>query len=234
MKHSNKFLNILQFFHKITGEILLAILLISTLHLNSDRGLSAPKLLQKAKISQEKHIYGYLNHYIAARNPTLKYTKRRHLIDTILNKANNLNFSKKLRIRGQQVNPILFLTAIIQVESSFNQYATSPVGARGYMQLMPATHIWLNQKLKQNITVKRITETEVNIDRGISYFNYLLTQLHDIRMACLAYNAGPGNVQRGIWVETYWMRILNTYQKLQRYSKHYSLAKKSKKNKKSS
>ena len=224
MQHNNLFQNINQIIRHNFRESVLALTLASVLFLQIDSYL--PMRLQIAHANAEQQqLYAYLNRHISIRNPNLPQAKRQHLIQTIIKKAEYLQISAKIRIKGQRIRPVLFLTAIIQTESAFQPKAVSPVGARGYMQLMPATYIWLNQKLQQQVSVAHIFETEVNIQRGVFYFNYLLEKLGDIRMACLAYNAGPGNIQRGVWLESYWRSILGHYLKLQqgveRHAKDY-------------
>lgn len=87
------------------------------------------------------------------------------------------------------------LTAMICAESSFNHFdkngniIKSRVGALGYMQLMPSTAKLLN--------VDPINPYQ-NVYGGSIYYKQQLKQFKDERMALYAYNAGPGNVSRGI------------------------------------
>ncbi len=168
---------------------------------------------------------GYLTNYIRLKNPQLEPRIRQHLLRAILTKADTLKLLPSYTILGKPVHPVFFLTAIIEVESSFNPYAVSPVGARGYMQIMPPTLTWLDKYMGMEVTpTHRLFETEVNLDRGIAYFNYLTGKMQNLRLVCLAYNAGPGNIQRGYWKEEYWQRIVNTYLRLHRVAKEQEQA----------
>lgn len=78
--------------------------------------------------------------------------------------------------------------AIMAVESCFDRYAISRVGARGIMQLMPAT--------AASVGVEDSFDPEENIRGGIQYFSDMLQRFDgDITRALAAYNAGPRAVE---------------------------------------
>ena len=87
-----------------------------------------------------------------------------------------------------RVPPELAL-AIAETESGFDPRATSPKGARGIFQLMPATAAELG--VDPNDPVQ-------NIRGGLTYFRKQL-DAHggDVQKALQAYNWGPGNVAKG-------------------------------------
>lgn len=80
--------------------------------------------------------------------------------------------------------------ALIAVESGFNTNAISPKGARGLMQLMPATAKRYGMKNEQELHVP-----SKNIDMGVRHLKDLLN-LHNgqVALAIAAYNAGQGAV----------------------------------------
>lgn len=100
--------------------------------------------------------------------------------------------SKKYKVNIDEIR------AISRRESAFYPYATSGVGARGLMQLMPAT---AKQTAKKNKIpfkhVKDLYDPKVNIMLGSAYYSELLKQFDQNRvLATAAYNAGPGSVRR--------------------------------------
>lgn len=79
--------------------------------------------------------------------------------------------------------------AIIQVESDFDQLAVSTAGARGLMQLMPAT--------ARRLGVTDSFDARQNIFAGTRYLRILLdTYGEDVSRSTAAYNAGERAVAR--------------------------------------
>ncbi len=86
------------------------------------------------------------------------------------------------------VDPVL-VKAVIQVESAYDPSAVSYKGARGLMQLMPAT--------AKRFGVKDIYDIEDNIRGGVEYLAFLLKMFpNDMTRALAGYNAGEGAVVR--------------------------------------
>ncbi|MFP4307359.1 MAG: lytic transglycosylase domain-containing protein [Desulfococcaceae bacterium] len=81
------------------------------------------------------------------------------------------------------------IRAIIHAESAFNPKAVSHRGARGLMQLMPATARFLG--------VRNWFDPEQNIMAGTRYFRQLLDRVDGkVKLALAAYNAGMRNVKK--------------------------------------
>lgn len=89
------------------------------------------------------------------------------------------------------------LMAVARRESAFGPMADSRVGARGLMQLMPATAQGVAQRLGMTITNEDLYDPAINLTLGSSYLSGLLEDYHDNWLLTLAaYNAGPSNVER--------------------------------------
>ena len=81
------------------------------------------------------------------------------------------------------------LASLVKAESGGNARAVSHAGARGLMQLMPATAATLG--------VQDSFKPEENVRGGSSYLDSLLTRYHNnMALALAAYNAGPLAVDR--------------------------------------
>ena len=96
-----------------------------------------------------------------------------------------------------EIDP-LFITAVIKTESTFNTKAVSYAGARGLMQIMPntKTHIEKMESIRPEHR-RSIHDPRYNIKLGIAYIKYLLREFDGNKgLALMAYNWGPGSVQR--------------------------------------
>jgi soluble lytic murein transglycosylase-like protein len=88
----------------------------------------------------------------------------------------------------QGVDPEL-VHAVIRAESSYRPRAESPAGARGLMQLMPAT-------ARRFGVTDRWSPAE-NIRGGIAYLKFLIKHFDgDLSLVLAAYNAGEGAVAK--------------------------------------
>jgi len=89
-----------------------------------------------------------------------------------------------------------FIYAVIRTESNFNEKATSDVGARGLMQIMPDAFDWVKFKKndKREITYDDMFNPEYNIEYGAYLMMYLRNKYNSEKLAVAAYHAGMTTV----------------------------------------
>ena len=128
-----------------------------------------------------------------------------HLAQAQLDRANQiLSYSSRYRISADIAASIYDIALaeglepdlafrLVRVESQFNEKATSPVGAIGLTQLMPATAGYF----QKGVTKKQLYDRETNLRIGFRYLRTLITE-HDgnLKLALLVYNRGPAAVSR--------------------------------------
>jgi soluble lytic murein transglycosylase len=132
---------------------------------------------------------------------------------------------------AHDVDPLLILS-IMRTESHFRPAVRSVAGARGLMQLMPATAKRIGQVADGGrVHAARYTDPASNIWLGAWYLRRLLDRYDgQIALAAGAYNAGPGAMDRWVRLGTnmeldafiesvsyretrmYMRRVLETYQ----------------------
>jgi hypothetical protein len=107
-----------------------------------------------------------------------------------------------------------FVSALIRAESNFEPRAVSRKGARGLMQLMPAT--------ARRLSVRRPFDPAANVAGGVRYLRELVDRFgHQPELVLAAYNAGEQAVESygGVppYRETvaYVSRILNWWQPIE-------------------
>ncbi len=82
-----------------------------------------------------------------------------------------------------------FIHAVIQQESKYDPKAASHAGARGLMQLMPAT--------AKRFDCNDTTDQACNVEAGTKYLAWLLKRFDgDVKLALAGYNAGEGAVDK--------------------------------------
>ena len=85
--------------------------------------------------------------------------------------------------RAHGLEPAL-ISAVMRVESCYDRRAVSRSGARGLMQLMPATALQLG--------VNDSFDPEQNIEAGVRYLAQMLARFgNKLELGLAAYNAGP-------------------------------------------
>lgn len=103
-----------------------------------------------------------------------------------------LSYFNIIEKNSLDIDPIIVISLIRQ-ESAFNPNATSRVGAKGLMQLMPATAKRMNKK----VTVKNLNNPEVNVSLGTKYLRQLFARFDGNLIYTLAsYNAGENRIDR--------------------------------------
>ena len=110
-------------------------------------------------------------HYDARRGPIFQSKFNKIIVDA----------AKKFDVDAS------LISAVIKAESDFNPREISNKGARGLMQLMPATAVRFGVANSFNPTA--------NIEGGVRYLRWLLDTFEgNADLAVAAYNAGEGNV----------------------------------------
>jgi len=107
----------------------------------------------------------------------------------------------KIDTPPDQASNWTIIHAISRQESQFDRFAMSHAGARGLMQLMPATARDTAARAGMSYDLAMLNDPIYNISLGSRYFDRLLRQYNgSYVLAAAAYNAGPGNVNR--WIRT--------------------------------
>lgn len=94
------------------------------------------------------------------------------------------------KARAHSLNPSL-VAALVRVESGFDPQALSNKGARGLLQLMPAT------AARFGVGAGELYDPTQNIEAGVSYLAWLARRFRDdLPRMLAAYNAGEAMVER--------------------------------------
>jgi soluble lytic murein transglycosylase len=97
---------------------------------------------------------------------------------------------------AQQLDPYL-VAAIVRQESAFASDVTSRAGARGLLQLMPATGRWWASRLGiRDYSDDVLFHPEINVHLGTAYFADLQRRYRELQISLVAYNAGPTRARR--------------------------------------
>lgn len=122
--------------------------------------------------------------------PTVSAAERDDLIPLDIPQSGDCNLDKLIfeAAKRQGVDP-RFIHAVIKQESKYDPDATSRAGAKGLMQLMPAT--------AKRFHCNDLTDQACNVEAGTKYLAWLLKRFNgDVSLALAGYNAGEGAVDK--------------------------------------
>src|SRR5260370_7604518 len=113
--------------------------------------------------------------------PALSGDERRHVMAARVRES-----------RRTGLDPVL-VAAVIHVESHFDPFAVSGVGAYGLMQLMPSTARWLMEKGSETTALRpaRLFNPILNIELGTMYLAQLLDRFYGALTQAL-FRSTPG------------------------------------------
>ena len=98
--------------------------------------------------------------------------------------------------RARGLDPYL-VAALIRQESTFNPGVRSRAGARGLMQIIPATARQLARRERRKYATRDLYNPEINIRYGTLYLKDVLERFNGrVDYALAVYNAGPHRVKR--------------------------------------
>ena len=134
----------------------------------------------------------------ATEEVAVRSTERESFIQQKLERYQDMGLDRKLAesiydlALEEKIDPDIAF-GLVRTESEFKTTATSHVGAIGLTQLMPATARWM----RPGTQVADLRKPEVNLSIGFRYLAELIDKYDgDKRLALLAYNRGPGTVDR--------------------------------------
>jgi soluble lytic murein transglycosylase len=151
------------------------------------RGMEDVQLLGAAELARRAGIFDRAIN-TADRTAHLHNYKMRYLVPF------KEVFGEQARSSGLEE---AWVYGLVRQESRFIADARSAAGARGLMQLMPATARWVAKKNGlHDFNMARVAEVPVNVALGTSYLKLVLEALGHPVLASAAYNAGPGRARR--------------------------------------
>ena len=122
--------------------------------------------------------------------PTVRAISAENLIPSDIPQSGDCDLDLIIFRAGERegVDPRL-IHAVIQQESKYDPNATSRVGAKGLMQLMPAT--------AKRFDCDNLKDQACNVEAGTKYLAWLLKRFGgDVTLALAGYNAGEGSVDK--------------------------------------
>ena len=154
---------------------------------------------RQAKTPQEFAVLTAAAESLGQKHLALRVAKqaaRKHIITPALYPLDAVPLHTLAASAGP-LDPALML-AITRQESEFDPFALSSAGARGMMQLMPATarHVSQSHSLPYNRDAL-LQDVGYNLRLGSAYLAEMLARFDDsLPLAIAAYNAGPSRVSR--------------------------------------
>jgi len=158
-------------------------------------------------LSLRKEVVGYLR-----RHPTgLSRVEEVTLADGILQASRETGVDYRL------------LLALMRVESRCSNWAISPQGAMGLMQVMPATGRRMARELRLPWAgTVSLFDPVTNVQIAARYLAKLRGRYGDMGLALMAYNRGPGALEAGVTIDPsaddYVTKVLSLYHRFLRRS----------------
>jgi soluble lytic murein transglycosylase len=180
------------------------------------------RLAQVVRMLAEVDNKDHLRIFVLAAAKSSDFATERHLAAEMVSKFNREDLGVWIARRAAQDHITLvefgypvpnyaypntpekpLLLAIIRQESNFDVAARSRVGARGLMQLMPATARAVSRQMRERYDRNALTiDPTYNVMLGSKYLGDLIDQFDgSYIMAIAGYNAGPHRVRR--WIKEF-------------------------------
>lgn len=149
-------------------------------------------LVREARSSTEYLLVAELGDMLGRRDLSVRAARKAQLRGVLLT---NLAYPV-VKVRAGKPPPAL-VHAITRQESNFDANAVSRAGARGLMQLMPATARSVAKRLRVPYSPGRLSNPAYNMQLGSAYLGQMLDRFNgSYILAIAAYNAGPGAAAR--------------------------------------
>lgn len=174
--------------------------------------LLAAKDLSAESTEDRAALTTYLNRALSAENSFEdRYAAEVWLVDMqqrlarfLADPAERLDLLTRVQQQAAELNlPPELVLSVIEVESTFDRYAVSPVGAQGLMQVMP---FWKDEIGRSD---DNLTHTPTNLRYGCHILRfYLDREDQNLNRALAAYNGSSGSLRypnkvRAAW-ENHW------------------------------
>ena len=160
------------------------------------RAFCADKAVLLARTGERRESIGWL----VCAFPYLGRTSQRIAPREALELYYPLDFREIIEQRAseQQLSPYLVF-AMVRQESAFDAAARSWAGARGLMQLMPATGKEVAQRLGLRYSTGRLEDPDFSVRLGTRYFRQVLDMFDgNEELALAGYNGGPYRIKK-LW-----------------------------------
>lgn len=167
--------------------------------------------LKQNDLASQEIIYAYSNFTPVQKEAAILMAHQKGMHSLVIALSRQPDFDEILSYRYEkEIYPLpewsqqdnwqidkALLLALIRQESAFKHDASSRTGAKGLMQLMPATASYISgdKTLKRN--KDKLYNPDFNLRLGQKYVTYLLTKPFiegNLFFMLTAYNAGPGNL----------------------------------------
>lgn len=175
------------------------------LHHHQQRPLIKPflrKLTLLSKTLEQRFAVIQLANEVDQPHEAIRTAKRVAQLDNVIPISSYpfLPFEYSAGSTTKQQRDAPLVLALIRQESAFDPRAVSTAGARGMMQLMPATAKKVARAAGQPYSRARLLDDpRYNIQLGTAYLDTMMLRFdHTPALALAAYNAGPGRVNRWI------------------------------------